>query len=233
MGESGFAKIHKQLLAHLKCGDHSNERYCWRPGEPPYGGKVHIRLNGSDLEQWAMVIKNMTGTLFHPPENELFWKLKAKYNPENPQRGTQRSHTPEPHYRDQTVCLEIAQAPPIAQAAQYSPTLCGLRRRSNSQVDTATSSPIKGFHPRDYNSAGLQAFLTWMTSYYEDEDYLDLFPVLQGQKLGIDLFKKALNNSTQANKLEHKLEKANVKCGMIDRLMMDFENWYTEYVRDL
>jgi len=25
-----------------------------------------------------------------------------------------------------------------------------------------------------------------MTSYYEDEDYLDLFPVLQGQKLGIE-----------------------------------------------
>ena len=72
-----------------------------------------------------------------------------------------------------------------------------------------------------------------MMSYYEDGDYLDLFPVLQGQKLGIDLFKKALNNSTQANKLEHKLEKANVKCGMIDHLMMDFENWYIKYVRDL
>jgi len=72
-----------------------------------------------------------------------------------------------------------------------------------------------------------------MSNYYEDQDYEELFSVLQDQKLGIDLFKKALHNSTQANKLEVKLEKANVKSGMIDRLMTDFENWYTEHLKDV
>ena|SRR5579859_4681755 len=66
----------------------------------------------------------------------------------------------------------------------------------------------------------------------QDQDYGELFAVLQDQKLGIDLFKKALHNSTWASKLEGKLEKANVKSGMIDRLMTDFESWYTEYVKD-
>ena len=234
MRESEFAKAHKSLLAHLKCDVHSNERYCWRPGGEPYRGKVHICLNAQDLEQWAMGIKNSTATKFHPPESEYFWKLKAKYNPENPQRGTRRPQTPDTrHHQEQRIRFEFAPAPQFMPAySTTDQTSRGPRQRSNS-IDTATSSPIKGFHPRDYNGAGLQAFLSWMTSYYEDGDYLELFPVLQAEKLGIDLFKKALHNSMQANKLEHKLEKANVKCGMIDRLMMDFENWYTEYVKDL
>jgi hypothetical protein len=72
-----------------------------------------------------------------------------------------------------------------------------------------------------------------MTDYYEDQDYLGLLSLLQEQKIGIDLFKKAMHNSTQANKLEGKLEKVEIKLGMVDRLLMDFKTWYAEYTHDL
>jgi hypothetical protein len=72
-----------------------------------------------------------------------------------------------------------------------------------------------------------------MTEYYEDKDYEDLFELLQEEKLGIDLFKKAINNSTQTNKLEARLEKVGVKSGMVDRLMMNFQMWYEEHVQSL
>jgi hypothetical protein len=72
-----------------------------------------------------------------------------------------------------------------------------------------------------------------MTEYYEDKDYEDFFELLQEEKLGIDLFKKAINNSTQTNKLEARLEKVGVKSGMVDRLMMNFQMWYEEHVQSL
>jgi hypothetical protein len=53
-----------------------------------------------------------------------------------------------------------------------------------------------------------------MIEYYEDEDYVELLWLLPEQKISIDLFKKAMHNSIQANKLEDKLEKVDIKLGM-------------------
>lgn len=240
MAESGFTKRHKELSAHLKCDEHSNERYCWVPGAEPHNGKVHIPLDPLELELWAKGLQNATATKFNPPETELFWKLRAKYNPENPRRGTskRRPQTPEERHqdRDQRIRLEFANGPHCSHA-QYPPAYPpatprhGLHRRSNSHEDTST--PIKGFHPRDYYGAGLQTFLSWMTEYYGDDDYVELLSVLREHKIGIDLFKKAMHNSTQTTKLERKLEKIDIKIGMVDRLMMDFKTWYAEHVQEL
>ena len=224
MENSAYAKVHKQLLLQLKCDKHTNEKHCWKPLRPPFHGNICISLSASDLELWATSIKNTSSTFCHPPNNEHWWRLESQYEPGN-RRCPRRPPTPEPHQRDPTFRFEFANAQGnLIQPAQYPITPHTRRQRSNSLVGATTCTPIKGFHPRDYNGAGLQAFLSWMTNYYEDEDYADLFPVLQDQKLGIDLFKKALHNSTQANKLEGRLEKANVKSGMIDHLMMDFES---------
>ena len=200
--------------------------------EPPFHGKICITLNSHELEEWAASIKGTASTVFHPPENDHWWKLKAQYTLGG-RRCPRRPQTPEPR-REQTLRLEfaIAGGDAMVNTIAHPRALHFQRRRSHSQADAATCSPIKGFHPRDYNGAGLKSFLTWMTNYYEDGDYLDIFPLLEVQKLGIDIFKKVSNNSTQANKLEAKLEKLHIKSSIIDRLMRDFEIWYTEHLKE-
>jgi hypothetical protein len=183
MDESPFAKAHKKLLEHLKCDKHSNEKYCWKPMEPPFHGKICITLNSHELEEWAASIKSMAFTVFHPPESDHWWKLKVQYTPGG-RRCPKRPQTPEPR-REQILRLEFATAgsDSVVNTIAHPAALHFRHRQSNSHADAATCSPIKGFHPRDYNGAGLKSFLTWMTNYYEDGDYLDIFPLLEVQKV--------------------------------------------------
>lgn len=227
IAETKYSLIAKQLIKDLLCLKHTNERRCWKPTRPPFRGEICVTLMPSDIELWATSIKNGSATYSQPPNNEHWWRLEAQFEPGS-RRCPRKPPTPEPRQRESTFRIEIANA-----SAQQHATPHARRGRTNSLISSATCTPVKGFHPREYNTAGLQAFLKWMSNYYEDQDYEELFSVLQDQKLGIDLFKKALHNSTQASKLEVKLEKANVKSGMIDRLMTDFENWYTEHLKDV
>ena len=99
--------------------------------------------------------------------------------------------------------------------------------RTRSRSLERTISSIKDFHPKEYNGAGLLAFLTWCREFYDDDAYLDVYPSLREEMLGIDLFYKAMISTTKATMLLMDLKsEAKLKSGMAQRLLTDFPIWF-------
>ena len=219
MGDSAFAAKHKVLMEHLKCDKHKEQKQCWKPLGPPFNGKICITLSAFHLDAWVTAWLNEAATKFTPPESPEFIKLAEEHR-----SGSRRRARPSSVEIAQTVqgtTVQVFYDQTQKSTSSFSPN------RTRSRSLEYSPSPIKGFQPKDYTRAGLQAFLTWCRDYYDDTEYLDAFTSMQNQSMGIDLFKCAINNTKKTDNLIKVLKvDCGIKSGMALRLVDDFKTWY-------
>jgi hypothetical protein len=228
MEPSDFAKKQK-VLSELfaQCDRHKGKDNlkCWKPLEPPFHGKTCIRMSSHYIYSWAQAWSSGTCTEFTNPNTEEFWKLKEQYTTGNRHRGV-RSITPDIASQNPVqfqLFFDKQQNPVINSNSRLNTS--PSRTRSHSLEGTITS--IKGFHPKEYNGAGLLAFLKSCRDFYGDDAYLDVYPSLREEMLGIDLFYKAMLSTTRATVLLIDLKtEAKIKSGMAQRLLTDFPIWF-------
>jgi hypothetical protein len=222
------------LLEHLTCDKHKAKKYCWKPKHPPFNAAICIEISSRELSLWATAWDNGAATKFAPPEDPAFWKLLENHSAASRRRpaltnGTLESASSSSSSPIINVFYDGKSGDHDAEESLSS----DRRRQLRSSSLTGISSPVKGFRPKDYNGIGLRAFLGWCREYYEDEEYLDIFESLQANKIGIDLFKRALNSSRRTEELLRDLKAdCMIKSGMANRMLHDFNVWYTTVVNE-
>jgi len=215
MNITPLAINHKKLREHLICNKmHNADEFCWKPAEPPFNGKVCIILSAAHVMAWASAMTAGTTTIFAPPNEPMFWNLKeAHLKGRNKQR---RKSDPFESSTREPVVIQLQDHT----GRRYPET--PMRPRAKS----FDISPVRGFNPRQYNSDGLLAYLQWLDNTYPDDGYLEIFPILSHEMLGIDIFKTATARDGSAKELVTELKKdLGIKVGMARRLVEKFREW--------
>src|SRR5579859_6908522 len=150
-------------------------------------------------------------SLFAPPNEPMFWNLKeAHLKGRNKQR---RKSDPFESSTREPVVIQLQDHT----GHRYPET--PMRPRAKS----FDISPVRGFNPRQYNSGGLLAYLQWLDNTYPDDGYLEIFPILSHEMLGIDIFKTATARDGSAKELVTELKKdLGIKVGIAPRLVEKF-----------
>jgi hypothetical protein len=197
----------------LACNSHhKTDEWCWKPAEPPFNGKKCIPLNAADLLEWASAIKDNVATKFAPPVTATFWN-KKKASSNSGLRHRRKSDEP-PSYVPSPVVIQLndrhyPQTPRRPRATSF------------------TVSPVRGFPPEHYNSDGLLAYLEYLARSLRDDAFLDLYPILNNFRMGIDLFKSSTVTIDGAKQLLTELkEDCGITIGMARRLVENFQAWH-------
>jgi hypothetical protein len=167
-----------------------------------------------------------TATKFRPPEEPEFFQLmetnKIGRRRKTPQDSTQSQQLP--------VTVNIFQDGKVSSInSDYNGVHDQIEasKHVNTSISISHSSPIKGFRPRDYNDVGLKTFLEWCRDRYEDDEYMDIFPILSSKKMGIHIFKKTIENKQKIDEiLQILMERCMITPGIAQCLIDDFPVWY-------
>jgi len=172
------------------------------------------------IVRWADAIVSGAATIHSPPDTEEWWDLEKRYQKTGAERGTKAKGGSDeagggPNYIFQNFnpLKEFfgAQTP-----------------RPQPRQEPSKPSPVRRFSPEQYNYDGLYVYLLWMRDMYEEEYYLELYPTLSEEKLGIDIFKSATANKDTAKELVRELkEDLKIKAGIARRLVEKFVDWHS------
>lgn len=79
----------------------------------------------------------------------------------------------------------------------------------------------------NYNSEGLLAYLDYLRVSLRDDSFLDVYPILNKFRMGIDLFKSSTVTADGAKQLVVELkEDCGIAIGMARRLVENFQTWH-------
>lgn len=175
-----------------------------------------------------MTNPNASANVFQPPDVKDFWKLKDKY------RAGRRGGT--------RIASESLNAESTNTSESGNPTFQSnvtLRIDKNTIKEAINSpskpandssarcaSPITAYPPHEWNHAGLEAFLKHCAEKYQDQYYMDLYATLSTERLGIDIYKTAIEDAVVRKELMEDLKALNIKSGMLRRWLVDFLAWY-------
>lgn len=194
---------------------HKTDEWCWKPQEPPFSGKKCIPLNASDLLEWAAAMKDGVATVFAPPDRQTFWSKKEKLLKSRPRRKSDESH---PYHSPIVIQLNDKPHPNTPQKPR---------------ALSFTVSPVRGFAPQHYHSDGLAAYLNFLHDLFSDETFLDLYYVLNENRLGIDLFKSSTASVEGIKELVKELkEDCRIPIGTARRLAENFKTWQKTFQQE-
>jgi len=169
------------------------------------------------MVRWADAIVSGAATIHSPPETEEWWDLERKHKP-GAERGTKAKGSDEagggPNY--------------IFQNFNPMKEFFGAQTpRPQPHQGVSKPSPVRRFNPEEYNYDGLYQYLQWMRDTYEEDEYVELYATLSGEKLGIDIFKSATAHKDTAKELVRELkEDLKIKTGIARRLVERFVDWH-------
>ena len=182
-------------------------------------------MTAHHLDEWVTAWDNNAACLFTPPDSAAFSKLKNDRRPGN-RRGKAASSTPEP----------AASAPVTNFNVNIDKTLFNTSKSDSSPVKSSTKteqqrsvSPITEYPPSEWNGQGLQDFLTHCRDKYHDECYVEAFGILAEERLGIHVYKAALEDKIMREDLMNDLRNSGgIKLGMLKCWLSDFIEWYAK-----
>jgi len=181
-----------ELQEKYRCNKCSSNGYCFIKKDPKTNEELnHINLDQKILNLWAaeMIAKPARGTILHPPIhiNEIAELIFA-----DPASKSKKS-------KKAVVSSEnTSSVPPINVVCNYpSPS------EQSKGPSTPPHPPSKEKHrfeifspvfdclPSDYQDWGLQQYLGWLGSKFEQEEYYEseLYEKLKKERIGLDTFK--------------------------------------------
>ena len=181
-------EAYRELQDRWRCLECSTNGFCYRKKNLDTGRVVHINLDSDIMSKWAALMVTGDAVAHCPPGNvEEFDKLVTdamnSKKKKSSNTGTHAFNSIDGHGGAPQVVYNYNIAPP----QQPSP------RPETPKAPKATCvsllSPIHGIEPKDYNTAGLEAFMDYCYKKYDDFEFLDAFHSLQEKRLGIDLLK--------------------------------------------
>jgi hypothetical protein len=199
----------------LNCNEHhKQEEWCWKPLEPPFYGKKCIPLKAPQISEWANAIKEKVATKFEPPESETFWRIKAAAKGSKGVHRARRNSDEPPSYSRSPVVIQLND--------RHYPQTPRRTRALSFNV-----SPVRGFTPDQYNSDGLLAYLDYLRVFLKDDSFLDMYPILNKHRMGIDIFKSSTVTMEGMKGLKDELkDDCGITIGMARRLVENFQSWH-------
>jgi hypothetical protein len=197
---------------------------CWKPNEEPFNGKICCPLTAYHLDEWTSAWLKNAATLFTPPDSSVFSKLKNDRRPGN-RRGKTASITPEPAASTPVTTFNVNIDKSLFNAKSDSSPV----KPSTKAEEQHIFSAITEYPPSEWNGQGLLDFLTYCRDKYHDKFYVDVYEALAEERLGIHVYKAAIDDKTIRESTLHDLRTyGGIKSGMLKFWLTDFAEWYAK-----
>lgn len=179
----------RELQDKYRCLECSSNGFCFVQKHPDTGKLIHINLEASIINLWALKIVEKTSVPAGLPTHvEEFEKLvREAFYPNKKKLVSGQQSGADGYQGDVHVHNHTTVNVPSANIPTIPSTPTGKETKSVSLF-----SPIYGFTAKDYRKRGLTAFIEWCEEKYGDEDgeFKLAYSLLFANNVGLDTLAK-------------------------------------------